>query len=72
MSNMSSSVCIAISRGYFFFLPRSGTTVVMVGITAPSDGALEGDWSFFGFLASLVLRWPFGMVISWLRQLIEA
>ena len=46
-----------------FFLPRSGTTVV----TAGASGAIGfgGDVSFFGFLASLVLRaWPLAITFS--------
>lgn len=38
--------------------------MVTVGITAPADNGLGGELSFFGFLTSLVLRWPFGMVGS--------
>ena len=37
-----------------FFLLRSGTSVVIVGVTAPGDRGLGGDWSFLGFLAFLV------------------
>jgi hypothetical protein len=49
----------------YFFLDRSGTTVVTVGITAPGDRGLEGEESFFGFLDSLLVRcWPLGIFIS--------
>ena len=41
--------------GAFFNLPRTGTTVVMVGRTASGDTALGGDVSFLGFLTILLL-----------------
>lgn len=47
------------SQGFFF--RRSGTTVVMTPGTASGDSGFVGRVSFFGFLASLVLRWPLGM-----------
>ncbi len=43
-------------KATYFFLLRSGTTVTLVGITAPADTGLDGDWSFLGFFASLLLR----------------
>lgn len=42
-------------RAYFFFLLRSATTVVMLGITAPAEMGLAGEASFLGFFASLLL-----------------
>jgi hypothetical protein len=36
-------------------LPRTGTTVVMVGRTASADTGFGGAVSFLGFLASLLL-----------------
>ena len=41
-------------RAYFFSLPRTGTTVVMVGRTASGDTGLGGAVSFLGFLDFLV------------------
>lgn len=40
---------------HFFFLLRSATTVVMLGITAPGETGLAGELSFLGFFASLLL-----------------
>lgn len=42
-------------RHYFFFLLRSATTVVIVGMTAPAEIGLGGELSFLGFFASLLV-----------------
>ena len=44
-----------IQCGAFAALPRTGTTVVMVGRTASADTALGGEVSFLGFLTILLL-----------------
>lgn len=41
---------------YFFFLPRSGITVVIGAVNPPSETGFGAPVSFFGFLASLLLR----------------
>ena len=42
-------------RAAFLSLPRTGTTVVIVGRTASADTGLGGAVSFLGFLTILLL-----------------
>ncbi len=50
----SSAACGALH--FYFFLCRSGTTVVMAGLTASGEIGFAGDLSSLGFFASLLLR----------------
>jgi hypothetical protein len=50
-------------RGAFFSLPRTGTTVTMVGRTASAETGLGGAVSFLGFFVILLLFCcPFAMM----------